>query len=189
MANHRAEEVSLERKIIRNGKSRGHTVILLRPSALGEWLSHNTYIVDPGHAQRVDDGGKDPKRDRFVATQENALLCVLQLRVNLCAELMNVDRIVAKVDVLAVVDAGLQDGRCDHEDDEQNQDHIHKRDHIDFGERRLRGLGKLHDLVAQLQRPGWRPRKIQSKAFSTCAVTSMAKLSRRCARSRMFCKN
>src|SRR5206468_8164258 len=94
MANHRAEEVFLERKIIRNGKSRGHTVILLRPSALGEWLSHNTYIVDPGNAQRVDDGGKDPKRDRFVATQENALLCVLQLRVNLCAELMNVDRIV-----------------------------------------------------------------------------------------------
>src|SRR5256884_2321007 len=83
------------------------TVILLRPSALGEWLSHNTYIVDPGNAQRVDDGGKDPKRDRFVATQENALLCVLQLRVNLCAELMNVDRIVAKVDVLAFVDAKI----------------------------------------------------------------------------------
>src|SRR5438034_6928274 len=80
MANHRAEEVFLERKIIRNGKSRGHTVILLRPSALGEWLSHNTYIVDPGNAQRVDDGGKDPKRDRFVATQENALLCDLCLR-------------------------------------------------------------------------------------------------------------
>src|SRR2546429_9497264 len=81
------------------------TVILLLPSALGEWLSHNTYIVDSGNAQRVDDGGKDPKLDRFVATQENALLCVLQLRVNLCSELMNVDRIVTKVDVLAFVDA------------------------------------------------------------------------------------
>src|SRR5438876_11297 len=145
MANHRAEEVFLERKIIRYGKSRSHTVILLRPSALGEWLSHNTYIVEPGNAQRVDDGGKDPKRDRFVATQENALLCVLQLRVNLCAELMNVDRIVAKVDVLAFVDAnpdavlanvfdgfglgvvdlaaGVQVGRCDTDDVVHIHDH------------------------------------------------------------------
>ena len=66
MKNDGAKQVSLEREIIRNGKSRSHTVILLCPPTLREWLSHDTYIVDPGNAQRVDDGGKNAERNGFI---------------------------------------------------------------------------------------------------------------------------
>jgi hypothetical protein len=38
-------------------------------------------------------------------------------------------------------DAGLQDGRGDHEDDQKDQDHVDERDHVDFGEGGLGGFG------------------------------------------------
>src|SRR6266478_6028070 len=40
------------------------------------------------------------------------------------------------------LDAGLQDGRGDHEDDEENQYDVDERHHVDLGERGLRGFGK-----------------------------------------------
>ena len=40
-------------------------------------------------------------------------------------------------------DAGLQDRRGDHEDDEEDEDDVDERNHVDFGERGLRGFGSI----------------------------------------------
>ena len=40
-------------------------------------------------------------------------------------------------------DAGLQDRRGDHENDEQHEHDVDERDHVDLGERRLRRFGEL----------------------------------------------
>jgi hypothetical protein len=40
----------------------------------------------------------------------------------------------------------LEDGSGDHENDEQDENHVHERDHVDLGEGRLR-FGELRHLL------------------------------------------
>jgi hypothetical protein len=84
--------------------------------------------------------------------------------VNPCAKLVNVDGVIAEVDALRLVysddkailadifdgvglgdidfDAGLQDGRGNHEDDEKHENHVHEGDHVDVREGSLRRFGE-----------------------------------------------
>src|SRR5215472_18609363 len=98
MEKHRAKQVPLEGKIARNGESGGHISILLRPCALCQGLGDNTDVVDAGNAQSIDHGSKNAKGHLLVAAQEDALLCIFQLRFDLRSELVDVDRIIAEVD-------------------------------------------------------------------------------------------
>jgi hypothetical protein len=40
-------------------------------------------------------------------------------------------------------DAGLQDGCSDHKNDEEHENNVNERDHVDLGEGALRGFGEL----------------------------------------------
>src|SRR5690242_2755845 len=134
--------------------------------AVGERLGDDADVIDAGNAKRVDDRSKNPKRDGFVATQKDAPLRAFQLLMNFGAKLMNTDGVVAKIDALRFVygndnpilvdipysfglgnvdfDSRLEDRRGDHKDDEQYEDHVHERDHVDLGERSLRGFDLRH---------------------------------------------
>jgi hypothetical protein len=102
--------------------------------------------------------------------------------VNFRPKLVNIDGIIAKVDPLPFIDAhdeavladifdgfgfwdvdfdaGLEDGSGNHENDEQHENHVHERDHVDLGERSLRRFGELHHIPALANADGWgRPRK------------------------------
>ena len=114
--------------------------MLLGARPVGDGLGNDTDITDAGLAQSVYDAGEDAEGDFFVAAEEDGVLRLFQLRVDFGAKLMNVDGIVAEIDSLGFVDrddetllgdfldamrfgdveldAGLQDGRGDHEDDE-----------------------------------------------------------------------
>ncbi len=134
--------------------------MLLSSRAAGNGLGDDTDVVDTGLAQSVNDRRKNSKRNRLITPQEHTLLRTPQLGVNSRTKLVNVDGIVAKVDPLPFVygddkavlanifhrarfrdvdfDAGLQDGSGNHENDEQDENHVHERDHVDLGERSLR---------------------------------------------------
>ena len=78
---------------------------------------------------------------------------------------MNVDGLISKINALSLVDrddkpllinfldrvglwdvnfdAGLQNGGGDHENDEEHEDNVDERDHVDLGERALRLFGEL----------------------------------------------
>src|SRR5882672_10739029 len=101
--------------------------------------------------------------------EEDTFLPVFQLRLDPWAELMNVDGFIAKVNALRLVhgddqallidflysarlwdvdfDAGLEDRGGDHENNQQHENHVHERDHVDLGERSLRRFGELRHLL------------------------------------------
>ncbi len=133
--------------------------------ALGDGFGDYAYVGEAGDAKGIDDRGKDAKWNGFVAAEEDRIIWMLELLADLGGELMDIDRIIAEVDELALVNcddnvllnvffhcvslreidfyAGLQDGCGNHEDDEENEDDINERYHVDVGETRLRGFGKL----------------------------------------------
>src|SRR6266853_3868151 len=81
---------------------------------------------------------------------------------------MNVGGLIAEVDALRLVDsddqpilidflhclglgyidfdAGLENGRGDHKDDEEHENHVDEGDHVDLGERGLRRYGELRHI-------------------------------------------
>ena len=146
-----------------NGGLAASAVMLLSAGAVGDGLGDDADITDAGLAQSVDNAGEDPEGDFFVAAEEDGVLRLFELGLHFCAELMDVDGIVAEIDLLGFVDrddqallgdffyrvgfgdvefdAGLQDRRSDHEDDEENEHDVDERHHIDLGERGLRGFG------------------------------------------------
>jgi len=112
-------------------------------------------------------------------------LRLLKLGCYLSTQLVNVDRAVAEIHALVFVDgddqallvdifnggrfgdvdfdAGLQDRSGDHENDEQHENNVDERDHVDLGESALRVFGKLrHSLV---RRPGAGGHKSLRKSF------------------------
>ena len=147
-----------------NGGLAASAVMLLSAGAVGNGLGDDADITDSGLAQSVDNAGEDAEGDFLVATEEDSVLRLFQLRFHFCAELMNVDGVVAEIDFLRFVDgddqallgdflnrvrfgdvefnAGLKDGRGDHEDDEENEHDVDERHHVDLGERGLRRFGK-----------------------------------------------
>ena len=84
---------------------------------------------------------------------------MLELFADFVGEIVDVDRVVAEIDALGFVDgddealfgdffdgvgfgdvdfdAGLQDGSGDHEDDQEDEDDIDERHHVDVGEARI----------------------------------------------------
>jgi len=131
--------------------------------ALGDGFGDDADVGEAGYAKGIDDGGEAAERNGFVAAEEDGVLGMLELFANFVGELVDVDGIVAEVDALGFIngddetllgdfldgvrfgkidfDAGLQDGRGNHEDDEENEDDIDERHHVDVGERGLRGFG------------------------------------------------
>jgi len=43
-------------------------------------------------------------------------------------------------------DAGLENRGGDHEDNQEHENHVHERDHVDLGERSLRRFGELRHI-------------------------------------------
>lgn len=140
------DEEATQTDIVRCGVRRiggvsAHLIaISLGAGPVGDGLGDDTDIADAGLAQGVYHAGEDAEGDFFVAAEEDGVLRFFQLRVDFGAKLMNVDGIVAEINALGFVDrddeallgdfldavrfgdvkfdAGLQDGRGDHEDDE-----------------------------------------------------------------------
>jgi hypothetical protein len=126
-------------------------------------LGDDADIGDAGLTERVDDTGEGAEGNRLIATKENGVVGMLLLGFDPGRKIVNVNGAVAKIKGLIFVDgddemilidffdgvgfgdvdfdAGLQDRGSDHENDEKDEDHVDERDHVDFGERGLRGFG------------------------------------------------
>src|SRR5262249_37552742 len=146
----RVPEELWKSKIVRIGDSSGHASANAR--AIGNRLRDDADVGDVGLAKSVDDGGKDAEGDRFIAAKENAVPIAFELGLGFGAKFVRVDGAVAEVDELFLVDAddnllfgdfadglrfrnvefdaGLQDRRGDHEDDQQHEDDVDERDHV-----------------------------------------------------------
>src|ERR1039458_42337 len=125
------------------------------------WLRNDTYVADARLLDGVHHGGEGAKRNIFIGAQKDRLVLrvpnfLLQAR----SDLVDVDGIVAEKNFLRFVDAdhqalfgdlfdrtgvgdvdfdaGLQDRRRHHENDEQNEDDIHQGRDVDVGQSRLR---------------------------------------------------
>jgi len=120
-------------------------------------------------AQSVDHLGESAKRNCFVGAKKDGVLRLLKLGCYLSTELVNVNGTVAEIDALVLVDgddeallidffygrglgdvdfdAGLQDRGGDHENDEQHENNVNERDHVDLGERALRVFRELRHSV------------------------------------------
>ena len=136
--------------------------MLLSAGAVGDGLGDDADITDAGLTQSIDNAGEDAEGDFFVAAEEDSVLRLFELGFHFCAELVNVDGIVAEINLLRFVDrndqalfgdffyrvsfgdvefdAGLQDRRGDHEDDQEHEHDVDERHHVDLGER---GLGRF----------------------------------------------
>jgi hypothetical protein len=128
-------------------------------------LRNDTNVIDAGHAQSVYDFGKDAKGYGFIGAEEDGVLGLFELSLHLSAETIDVDWRVADIDELVFVDgnnqpnfvdffdgggfgdidfdAGLEDGSSDHENDEENENNVNERDHVDLGEGGLRLFREL----------------------------------------------
>ena len=146
------------RVILRVGDSVRHTLTSF--SALGDGLRDDADVGDAGLAKRVDDAGKSAEGNGFVATEKDGVVGMLELLFNFVGEVVDVDGVVAEIDALVLVegddeallgdffdgvgfgdvdfDAGLKDGGGDHKNDEENEDDVDERHHVDVGEGGLR---------------------------------------------------
>jgi hypothetical protein len=131
--------------------------------AIRDGLRDDADIGDAGLAERVDDTGESAEGNSLIATKKDGVVGMLLLGFDLGGKIVNVNGAVAKIEGLIFVDgddemilidffdgvsfgdvdfdAGLQDGRGDHEDDQKDEDHVDERDHVDFGEGGLGGFG------------------------------------------------
>ena len=127
-----------------------------------DWLGDDADVGDAGLAESVDDGAEGAEGNGFVGADVDDVFLRLGLFFDFVGELVNVDGVVAEVDQLVFIqgddqallgdffygvgfgdvdfDAGLEDGRGDHEDDQEDEDDVDEGNHVDFGERRLRGF-------------------------------------------------
>jgi hypothetical protein len=132
---------------------------------VGDGLGDDADVGDAGNAKGIDDSAEGAERDGFVGAEIDDIILALRLFFDFIGELMNVDFVVAEIDELIFVDgddeflfsdfldgvgfgnvdldAGLENGGGDHKDDEENENDIDEGDHVDVGERGLRGFGKL----------------------------------------------
>jgi hypothetical protein len=139
----------------------GSAVHLVVPVVYG--LGDYADVGDAGLAEGVDYSGEGAEGNGFVGAEIDDVLRLFELFANFVGELVDVDGIVAEIDTLGFVDgdddvllgefidgvgfgdvdldAGLQDRRGDHEDDEEDEDHVDEGNHVDFGEGGLRGFG------------------------------------------------
>jgi len=172
------EESFLEQK--RPSKGRGHSCWGNWGESLAvavvDGLGDDADVGDAGLTELVDHGGKSAKGDGFVGAQEDRVTGMFELLFDFGGEVVDVNGIVAEIDALILVDgddeadlgdfldcmsfgdvdfdAGLEDGCGNHEDDEEDEDDVDERHHVDLGERGLSGFGELrHGSVTS----GWQP--------------------------------
>lgn len=132
---------------------------------LGDGFGDDADVGEASDAQGIDDGGETAEGHGFVAAEEDGVLGMLELLADFVGELVDVDGIVAQVDALGFVngddealledfldgvgfrevhlDTGLQDGRGDHEDDQEHENDVDEWHHVDVGEARLGGFAQL----------------------------------------------
>ncbi len=77
--------------------------MLVGARAVGDRLRDDADVVYAGQAERVHDGGKAAKGNRFIAAEEHAFLLVLQLIADSGAELMNIDGLIAEINALSLI--------------------------------------------------------------------------------------
>src|ERR1700733_13364187 len=118
-----------------------------------EGLGHDANILDAGLAHRVYNDGECAERNRFVATEVDSVsLRIVHLGVDLVAQFVDVDGVIADIDALRAVDrnydarfgnfpdglglrhvhfdARLQDRRGDHENYEKHEHDVHEGDDV-----------------------------------------------------------
>src|SRR5947209_8841035 len=121
-----------------------------------QWLRNNTYLGDPCLLARIHHDGERPEGNVLIGAQVNDLvLWITNTAAQSVGDFIHVHRIVAEKHALllidgddqallrdllhslrlghAHVDAGLQDGRGDHEDDEQHQHYVDEGCDVDVG--------------------------------------------------------
>ena len=129
-------------------------------------MSDDGDVGDASLFDGIHDGGESAEWYIFVGAEINDLMGWVGAHLmEFFSEVVNVDGSVAEKDLLAAVDgddetllgdffhgarfgdgdfdAGLEYGRCDHEDDEQDKDNVDERRDVDLGKRRagLTGAG------------------------------------------------
>jgi hypothetical protein len=141
--------------------SKGESLAISVRDGLGD----NADVGNAGLAEFVDYGCKGTEGNGLVGSKKNGVAGMLELLFDFGGEVVDVDGIVAKVDQLFLVDgddethlgdflygvsfgdvdfdARLEDRGSDHEDDEQDEDNVDERHHVDVGEGRLRGFGEV----------------------------------------------
>jgi len=137
---------------------------MLRASAVPvvDGLGDDADVGNAGLAESVDDSAEGAEGNGFVGADVDDVFLRLGLFFDFVSKLVNVDWVVAEIDQLVFVerdyqallgdffdgvgfgdvdlDAGLEDGGGDHEDDQEDEDDVDEGNHVDFGERRLRGF-------------------------------------------------
>jgi hypothetical protein len=120
-------------------------------------------------AQSVYDLCEGAEGNGFVGAKKNGVLRLFELRLNFRAELVDIHGNVSEIDELVLVDgddeagfvdlfyglrlgdvdfdAGLENRGGDHENNEQDENNVDERDHVDLGERALRLFGELRHSV------------------------------------------
>src|SRR5215467_4173769 len=133
-------------------------------------LGDNADVGDTGLLDRVHHGGKSAKRNVFVGADENRLVArIADALLQSGSDLVDVDWVVAEIDLLRFVDADdqalfsnflhrarvghvdfdarLKDRSRDHEDNEEYQNNVNQRRDVNVRQSRLRasvGGGKRH---------------------------------------------
>src|SRR5712664_547921 len=192
----------LRSSVVGNGGLAASAFILLRAGAVGDGLGDDADVTDAGLAKSIDNAGENAEGDFLVATEEDGVLRFFQLRFHFCAELMNVDGVVAEIDFLRFVDrddqallgdflngmrfgdvefnAGLQDGSGDHEDDQENEHDVDERHHVDLGERSLRRFGERRHGVYRKSIVDSLKLKVRARAKATWAERSRQAEAQQC---------
>jgi hypothetical protein len=138
-------------------------------------LGDDGNVGDARDTEGVDDGAEGAEGNGLVSAKIDDVVLVLGLFSDFVGELVDVDGIVAEIDELLFIDgddeflfgdfldgvsfgdvdfdAGLQDGCRDHEDDQEHENNVDERNHVDLGEGGLRGFGYLRhgDLLVTRQ--------------------------------------
>ena len=132
--------------------------------AVGDGLGDDADVGNAGLAEFVDDRGEGTEGNGLVGAEENGVAGMLELLLDFSGEVAEVDGIVAEVDELFLVDgddkthlsdfldgvclgdvdfnARLENRGCNHENDQQHEDNVDERHHVDVGEGRLGGFGE-----------------------------------------------
>lgn len=133
--------------------------------AVGDGLGDDADIGNAGLAEGVDNGAESAEGNGLIGAEVDDVVLTLSLLADFVGELVNIDGLIAEIDELVLVhgddetlfgdffdgvgfgdvnlDAGLENRGGDHENDEENEDDVDERHHVDFGEGGLGGFVEL----------------------------------------------
>jgi len=136
-------------------------------------------------AKSVYDLCESAEGNGLIGTKKDGVLGLFELRPHLFPEAVDIYRNVGEIDELVLVDgddeallvdflhglcfwdvdfdAGLEDGGGDHENDEEDENNVDERDHVDLGESALRVFRELRHSIQK--QPGAGGRESLSKSL------------------------